>query len=306
MATQLGLNCASDRRNIGVETCNVPLGQKKGHIQAPLYWSLNIATETFNKEYVNEKIQDGTFKIIGNAYAVVTETAEDTTQESTSGQLSVVRKGLPIVITTVKKGYEGHAGMFDMSADGIYSVLEIYESGVIAAVVSKDGTTLSGCAVGMYEVGTFVDNNGSESASTMIKYQLTDVAQYNKDRVFLTNLDFNPNTEINNIIDATLVARAVVSGNKVYTKVQWSRNLGFPILGLAAANMKLSINGVDNAIVGAIVYNSTTQEYAITPTATLVASDDVVVTLNDATASIEVAKVGTKFYSGYSNTAVAA
>lgn len=29
MATQLGLNCASDRRNIGVEACNVPLGQKK-------------------------------------------------------------------------------------------------------------------------------------------------------------------------------------------------------------------------------------------------------------------------------------
>ena len=306
MATQLGLNCASDRRNIGVEACNVPLGQKKGHIQAPLDWSLNIATETFNKEYVNEKIQDGTFKIIGNAYAVVTETAEDTTQESTSGQLSVVRKGLPIVTTTVKKGYEGHAGMFDMSADGIYSVLEIYESGVIAAVVSKDGTTLSGCAVGMYEVGTFVDNNGSESASTMIKYQLTDVAQYNKDRVFLTNLDFNPNTEINNIIDATLVARAVVTGNKVYTTVQWSRNLGFPIKGFAAANMKLTINGVDNAIVGALVYSSTTGEYAITPTATLVASDDVVVTLNDATASIEVAKVGTKFYSGYSNTAVAA
>lgn len=306
MATQLGLNCSADRRNIGVEACTVKAGQKKGHIQVPLDWSLNIATETFNKEYVNEKIQDGTFKIIGGAYAVTTETAEDTTQESTSGQLSVVRKGLPIVTTTVKKNYEFHAGAFDMSADGIYAVLEIFETGVVSAAVSNDGLTITGFAVGMYEVGTFVDNNGSESASTMIKYQMTDVDQYNKQRVYLTNLDFNPNTEINNIIDATLVARAVVSGNKVYVKVNWSRNLGFPILGLAAANMKLSINGTDNAIVGAIVYNATTQEYAITPTATLVAADTAVVTLNDAVASIEVAKVGTKFYTGYSNTAVAA
>jgi hypothetical protein len=306
MATQLGLNCSADRRNIGVEACTVKSGQKKGHIQVPLDWSLNLETDTFNKTYVNSKIQDGTFKVIGGAYAVTTETAEDTTQESTSGQLSVVRKALPIVTTTVKKGYEFHAGAFDMSADGIYAVLEIFETGVIAAAVSGDGLTISGFAVGMYEVATFVDNNGSESASTMIKYQLTDVAQYNKNRVFLTNLDFNPNTEINNIIDAKLTARAVVAGNKVYVKVNWARNLGFPILGFAAANMKLSINGVDNAIVGSIVYNSTTQEYAITPTATLVGANTVVVTLYDTTASINVAKVGTKFYTGYSNTAVAA
>lgn len=306
MSTQLGLDCQADRRNIGVESCTVKAGQKKGHIQVPLDWSLNISTETFNKAYVNEKIQDGTFKIIGGAYAVTTEVAADTTQESTSGQLSVVRKGLPIVKTTVKKGYEFHAGAFDMSGDGIYAVIEIFETGVCAAAVSADGTTVSGFACGMYEVGTFVDNNGSESSSTMIEYQLTDVEQYNKQRVYLTNLDFNPNTEINNIVDATLVARATVTGNKIYTTVSWSRNLGVSILGLAAANMKISIDGVDNAIVGAIVYNATTKEYAITPTATLAGAEDVIVTLNDASVPIEVASVGTKFYSGYSNTAVSA
>ena len=306
MATQLGLDCQADRRNIGIESCTVAAGQKRGHIQVPIDWSLNISTETFNKAYVNSKVQDGTFKVIGGAYGVTTEAAEDTTQESTSGQLSVVRKALPIVTTTVKKNYEFHAGAFDMSGDGIYAVLEIFETGVVAAAVSADGLTISGFACGMYEVATFTDNNGSESASTMIKYQLTDVAQYNKNRVYLTNLDFNPNTEINNITDVTLVARAVVTGNKIYVKVAWSRNLGVSILGLAALNMKISVNGVDNAIVGAVVYNATTKEYAITPTATLLAANTVVVTLNDAIAVIEVAKVGTKLYSGYSNTAVAA
>lgn len=306
MATQLGLDCPANRRNIGVEACTVKSGQKKGHIQVPIDWSLNVATDTFNKTYINSKIQDGTFKIIGGAYAVTTETAEDTTQESTSGQLSVVRKALPIVTTTVKKGYEFHAGAFDMSADGIYAVLEIFETGVVAGALSNDGLTIKGFSTGMYEVATFVDNNGSESASTMIKYQITDVDQYNKQRVFLTNLDFNPNTDINNIIDTKLVARAVVTGNKIYVKVNWARNLGLSILGLAAANMRITINGVANAIVGPIVYDASTKEYAITPTATLAASNNVVVILNDSTASVDVAKVGTKFYTGYSNTAVAA
>jgi hypothetical protein len=284
----------------------VNYGQKKGHIQVPKGWSFDITTETFNKEYVNSKIQDGTFKVIGGAYAVITEVAEDTTQESTSGQLSVVRKGLPIVSTTVKKGYEFHAGAFDMSADGIYDVLEIFESGVIGAAVSADNTTITGFACGMYEVATFIDNNGTESASTMIKYQLTDVTQYNKQRVGLTNLDFNPNTDLQNIIDATLIARASAADNKVYTQVIWSRNTGVAILGLAALNFKLSVDGVDDTIVGPVTYNSTTGEYAITPTSTLGAGDVVVVTLYDAVKDLPVAVVGNKMYSGISNSAITA
>lgn len=306
MATQLGLNCQADRRNIGVEACVVKAGQKKGHIQIPKGWSIPIATVTFNKAYINAQIQNGTFKIIGGAYAVTTETADDTTQESTSGQLSVVRKGLPIVTTTVKKGYEFHAGAFDMSADSIYDVLEIFETGVIGAALSNDGLSIGGNATGMYEVATFHDNNGSESASTMIKYQLTDVDQYNKQRVYLTNLDFNPNTEINNIIDVTMTGRAVVAGNKIYVKAAWSRNLGVSILGLAATNFKVSINGVDSVITGSVVYDTTTKEYAITPTATMVASNTVVVKLYDAVALVDVASVGTKFYKGYTPSIVAA
>jgi hypothetical protein len=303
MATVLGLNCSTNTRNIGVESCVVKAGQKTGHIQIPIDWEMDIATETFNKEYVNSKIQDGTFKVIGGAFGVTTETPEDTTEESTSGRLSVVRKGLPVVTTTVKKNYEFHASAFDMSGEGIYAVLEIFESGVITAAVSADGKTISGFELGMYSVGTFVDNTGAESASTMIKYQMVDVDQYNKQRVYLTNLDFNPNSDVTNIVDVALVARATATGNKVFTTATWARNTSYGILGLAAANMKLLVNGVDNAIVGAITYNATTGEYSITPTATLVIGNTVQVIMNDAVAGVEVAKVGNKFYAGRSNVA---
>lgn len=306
MATVLGLNCASDRRNIGIESCTVQLGQKTGHIQAPLDWSLNISTETFNKAYITSKVQDGTFKIIGNAFGVVTETGESKIEESLRGQSSVVQDAMPIVTTTVKKGYEFHAGAYDMTGEGVYSVLEIYETGVIACVVSKDGTTISGNTTGMYKVGTFVDNNGSESASTMIKYQLTDVLEYNKQRVFLTNLDFNPNRDILNIVDVKLTARAVTTGNKVYFKAVWARNEGFAIKGFSASNLRLTINGTTNAISGAVTRDENTEEYAVTPTATLANGNTAVITLVDDTAGIDVAKVGTKLYSGQSNSAVSA
>jgi len=303
MSTQLGLNCQDDRRNIGIEPCTVQPGQKKGHIIAPYDWSLDVATETFNKEYVNEKIQDGTFKVIGGVFGVVTETPDDTTEESTSGELSVVRKGLPIVTTTVKKGYEFQSSIYGYSNQNVYSILEIFETGIIAAAVSLDGTTITGQAVGMYNVGTYTDNDGTNSASTMIKYQLTDPQQYNEQRVYLTNLDFNPNRDISNIIDVKVVATADVSDNKVYISAVWARNNGVKIEGIAAANLKLMINGVANAIVGAVVYNTTTGLYAITPTSTLLLTDSVQVYLFDSVNDIAVAVIGTKYYAGASNSA---
>ena len=85
------------------------------------------------------------------------------------------------------------------------------------------------------------------------------------------------------------------SENKVYIKPTWKWNDLFTITGLASANLRLTVNGVADAIVGAIVYNATTKEYAITPTATLVAADVVTVTLADG--AINTAKVGNKLYS---------
>ena len=62
--------------------------------------------------------------------------------------------------------------------------------------------------------------------------------------------------------------------------------------------MKLYVNGVANAIVGATTFNTSTKEYAITPTATLVAADVVLVELYDAANAVACAQVGNKFYRG--------
>jgi hypothetical protein len=129
-----------------------------------------------------------------------------------------------------------------------------------------------------------------------LKFQVTNPFEYNQYVNLLTDLDFDPNSELFGITDVNIVGRADASDNKVYIKPTWKWNDLFTITGLAAANLRLTVGGVTNAIVGAITYNATTKEYAITPTATLAAADVVTVTLADG--AVNTAKVGNKFYSG--------
>jgi hypothetical protein len=129
-----------------------------------------------------------------------------------------------------------------------------------------------------------------------LKFQVTNPFEYNQYVNLLTDLDFDPNSELFGITDVNIVGRADASENRIYIKPTWKWNDLFTITGLAAANLRLTVGGVTNAIVGAVTYNATTKEYAITPTATLVAADVVTVTLADG--AINTAKVGNKFYSG--------
>jgi hypothetical protein len=171
-----------------------------------------------------------------------------------------------------------------------------YETGYIKCAESVDGLQIKGLSTGMLNTNGYTENNGTTSASTILKFQIIDPFEYNQYVNLLTDLDFNPSSELFGITDVTIVGRADASDNKVYIKPTWKWNDLFPITGLAAANLKLTVNGTVNTIVGAITYNATTKEYTITPTATLVAADVVTVTLVDG--AINTAKVGNKLYAG--------
>ena len=76
-------------------------------------------------------------------------------------------------------------------------------------------------------------------------------------------------------------------------------NEASPLLGIAIANLKCFVNGVSDTITSAsLSYNSTTNEYQFTPTATLDTNDAVVVQLYDSSNSIAVAKIGQRYYKG--------
>lgn len=296
MAIITGVDCTTSRFGSGLEACQAIEGLPNGVILVPKGWSLEKATDTFDKAYVQEQCQLGNFIPLVGCFEMVSETPDATTQESQSGLMEVVRQGKPTFTATFKQGLAFQKIAYSYNSYQQYDTLITYETGYIKCAESVDGTQIKGLTTGMLNTNGYTENNGTTSASTILKFQVTNPFEYNQYVNLLTDLDFDPNSELFGITDVNIVGRADASDNKVYIKPTWKWNDLFTITGLAAANLRLTVGGVTNAIVGAITYNATTKEYAITPTATLAAADVVTVTLADG--AINTAKVGNKFYSG--------
>ena len=296
MAIITGVDCTTSRFGSGLEACQAIEGLPNGVILVPKGWSLEKATDTFDKAYVQEQCQLGNFIPLVGCFEMISETPDATTQESQSGLLEVVRQGKPTFTATFKQGLAFQKIAYSYNSYQQYDTLITYETGYIKCAESVDGTQIKGLTTGMLNTNGYTENNGTTSASTILKFQVTNPFEYNQYVNLLTDLDFDPNSELFGITDVNIVGRADASENKVYVKPTWKWNDLFTITGLAAANFRLTVGGVTNAIVGAVTYNATTKEYTITPTATLVAADVVTVTLADG--AINTAKVGNKFYSG--------
>ena len=303
MATVIGIDCSLNRSNIGVGDCIANPGQKVGHIKVPLGWSAPV-TELFDKAYFNNLVQQGIAQFFSNAFGVTTETA-DPTMETSSLQISAVTtRPLPMVTSIFKKGYEWHAKAFLNSDFQQSAVIEIFQDGSLRLVLSKDGLTVSGFSVSMYEVLGLQDATADARQQTRIMYQMSDLLQYNSQGIFLTNLNFNPNTEINNIADVRLVGRASVTNQMIYVKPTLDSNMNEGLASLSKPNFRLEVDGVVDVISSpTVTRDPATKEYAIEPTATLTLTSDIQVFLTDATATppVDVAKVGVanpKYYDG--------
>lgn len=297
MAIITGTDCVSSRFGTGMEVCQAIEGLPNGFILTPKGWTLSKTSGTFDKAYVQEQIQLGNFIPFTNAFDVVSETPEPTTEESQSGIMSTVRQGKPMFTATFKKGLAFQKASFTYNTFEQYDVLICYESGMIKAVETVDGTAIKGLNVGMVNTNGYQENNGTNAASTIIKFQATDPLEYNQNVILLSNLDFNPNTELNGITDVVLTGTADASDNRVYIKAVWKHNESYNLSIFATANFGLTIDGVEDTI-SAVVWDSTNNRYSITPTTALTAGESVVVRLRDTT--IPTAKVGNKFYKGVS------
>ena len=302
MAILTGTDCATSRLGSGIENCQPIEGLPNGVILTPKGWSLDKTSGTFDKAYVQNQVQLGNFIPLVGCFEAVAETPDATTQESQSGLIEVVRQGKPVFTCTYKKGLAFQKIAYSFNSYQQYDALITYETGYIKCAESVDGTSIKALSVGMLNTNGYTENNGTNSASTILKFQITDPFEYNRYVNLLTDLDFNPSTELFGITDVNIVGSADDSENKVYINPTWVHNEQFAITGLSASNLHLFINGVANAIVGAIVYNSVLKQYAITPTGPITPGDSVFVELHDFTNNVACAKVGNKLYRGNTGT----
>ena len=298
MAIITGVDCTTSRFGSGLEACQAIEGLPNGVILVPKGWSLEKSTDTFDKAYVQEQCQLGNFIPLVGCFEMVSETPDATTQDSQSGLMEVVRQGKPTFTATFKQGLAFQKIAYSYNSYQQYDTLITYETGYIKCAESVDGTQIKGLTTGMLNTNGYTENNGTNSASTILKFQVTNPFEYNQYVNLLTDLDFDPNSDLFGITDVNIAGRASVADQKVYIKPTWKWNDLFTITGLSASNLKLYVNGTATPIDGAISYNATTKEYTVPPDAAIVLSDVVVVELYDTVNAVACAKVGNKFYSG--------
>jgi len=295
MATLTGTNCTTSRLNIGMENCQVIEGLLNGFYRLPKGTTYDLSTVTINKAWIDEEIQKGILEPFVGCFEAIAETPDATTEESQSGIMSVVRQGKPVITATFKKGKAFQKAAYSSNSQDNYDFLLVYESNVIEGALN--GNILKGFDGGMFNTNGYNMNNGTNSASSVVKFQLKDSYEFNVQSTFITDLDFNASTGVNGIIDVVLVGRADVSEGKIYVKPTWLHNAQLLLQGFATANFKAYLNGTEDTLTGTATRNPTTGEFALTPTTTLSASGQSwVIQLSGST--YPVADVGSKFYKG--------
>lgn len=300
-------DCATSRKNLGLSDCVLKEGRLTGFMLTPKGWSLAL-TADFDRAYVDDQVQLGNFIPFTGAVEATNGTPEPTTEEYQGGIKSVVRNGLPeYTFKFLKGGWKFSNALHTYNSFQAYDVLFIFDSGAIAG--ATNGTELTAFDLGMLNTGSYMFTDGSVSASVSTTIQLINEVQFNQNVALLDrqSLDFSVNTDIMPITDIILTARADASEAKVYFKATFEMNQSSLLGGIAIANLKSFVNGVADTITAAsLTYNSSTTEWSYTPTAVLAATNTVVVQLFDATNSVAVAKIGTRYYKGTSNTAITA
>ena len=298
-------DCLTVRKNLGLPDCIIQEGRLTGFIIVPKGWAINLTTDTFDKDYVTEQIQLGNFVPVLGAVEATNGTPEATTEEFQGGVMAVVRNGLPyFTFKFLKGGWKFASALYTYNSQQAFDVLFVFSTGAIAG--ATNGTELTGFDLGMLNTGTYMFTDGATSSSVSVMMQLINEVQFNRDVVLLdaSVLDFKVNTDISPITDIVLIARADASDNKVYFKAKFAMNENTTLMAIAIANLRSFVNGVVDVITAAsLSYNSLTDEYVYTPTATLTVGDKVVVQLYDSVAVADAAKIGTKFYKGTSNEA---
>lgn len=294
-------NCLTTRKNLGLPDCIIQEGRLTGKILVPKGWAITLETADFNKAYVDEQIQLGNFIPILGAVEATNNTPEATTEEYQGGIKSVVRNGLPEYNFKYLRNWKFSSALASYNSFQAYDVLFVFSSGAIAG--ATNGTSFTGFDLGMLNTGTYMFTDGNASASVTTTIQLINETQFNQDVAILdaSVLDFKVNTDLLPITDIVITGRADVSDGKVYFKAKFAMNQASNLGGIAIANLRSLVSGTADVIqAGTLTYESTTDEWSYEPTATLTTSTPVIVQLYDSGNSIDVAKIGTRFYKGTS------
>jgi len=298
MATLIdNVNCTNVRLGLGLPSCLIQEGRVTGALLIKPSWSFNPVSETWDSTYNLAQIQNGNFVPFVGAVEFTDNTPEPTTEEFQGGLKNVVRNGKQEYMLKFIKGFFGAKAMYSYNSFQAYNFALVFESGAI--LLTGDTAKVAGVKAGMVNSSSYKFNDGNASGYSTLSFQAMNENEINKDGVLIDGSQFGFDlNDANPIMDVTVTGVAV-AGASIVAKVVATANTAVAILGLQASNFRLTINGVVNAVSGAIVDNGD-GTYVITPTTPLVAGNIITIQTYDATKLVGVALLGVRLYKGIS------
>jgi hypothetical protein len=293
MATLTGYKvCATERMGTGTIECFVETGIPNGFFLTTPDWSLDTETETFNKAYLTQQIQEGKIIPFTNSVSFTDNSEDDVFQTFDTGIKTIVRDGKPEFGYDYQRGYCWHAAAHSYNSFKAYKVILIWDNDVLGFAKDADGKTIKGLDMGYIKTANYKNNNGTESQTTTINFQLTNPKQYNQDMALLDSeqLDFNP-SDINGVIDAKLtIEDQLVNADESFNLfVTAMCNTSINIEGLSVSNFELT--GNTGFTINAVAYNSSENKYEIDLSAPLTTGDQIGIRLFGTTTVIDLSGV---------------
>lgn len=271
----------------GLVPCELRLKDFKSFIIVPKSWSLNLATDTFDGDYVISQIQNGTFVPFLNTVEFLNNTPDPTTKEYQGGITAVIRNGKPQYSFEYDNGIGFHKAAYGYNSFQSYNVVLVDSAGTVAVAESADGLSVTGFALSMLNTRTYVPQVGDETAKTLIEFQIANEEQFNK-RMALIPVDqsgVDINSEVMGVVGVNITgASSVANGTQMI--VTAGNNSIFGIQALAASNVRAR-NTVTNTVmpITSIAEGTIPGNYAVTFTTPPIAGVKFVFETYDATAT---------------------
>lgn len=301
MPTQINTAaCNKNQRGTGIPGCVLKLGAYNGFLLVtdPTWQLETDATESFNKEYIIEKVMDGTFVPFMGRLSFTDNTPDPTTQDYDGGITRTVRNGKPMYMFTYDNGKQWHEAASSYNSQSGLGVIFIDDAGTFDMASNLDKTLLMPYKLSDFNIQTYRPRVGDTNAATNITMQIANEVEYNERSVQISaeTTGFDANTEINGIIDVSITGSGDISDGKITVKVvakgQDTVN-GWGARGLTATDFRVVNNANDTEVtITSVVPNPLVPgEYAINATLTGITS--VTVSTYDAEFDVIVARVGT-------------
>ena len=307
MATLTGYKvCSLDRRGTGTIECDVETGIPNGFFLTTPDWSLNTETETFNKTYLIDQIQLGNIIPFTNSVSFTDNTEDDVFETFNTGIKTIVRDGKPEFAFDYQRGYCWHSAAHSYNSFKAYKVILVWDNDVLGFARDADGVSIKGLDLGYIKTSTYKNNNGTESQTSTINFQLTNPKQYNQDMALLDSeqLDFSP-TDVNGVIDCSLTINTdpvTTATSTLNVSVKAKCNSAVNILGLITASDWQTI-GTTQAGIDTVTYDSGTETYNVNLDAALLAGETIGLKLETFIGldPVDIVKVGDQNYKGQSD-----